>query len=135
MPLVLTQNEESESGHEYDDVLGVCYEYPKRYQRLIRPGERFVYYRGRRKRGGGTQLQVYLGVGTIGAVAKSRRDRLKCSIEDFEEFKSPVPFKIDGRYLEAGAQAYGRRAGLHYRQGVRQIDQATWDHIRALGTR
>ena len=43
MPLVLTQNEATESGHAYADVLGESYEYPTRYRNRIREGERFVY--------------------------------------------------------------------------------------------
>ena len=54
MPLVLTQNELTESGHDYADRLGVEYEYPTRYRNLVRTGERFVYYRGRKRAAGGT---------------------------------------------------------------------------------
>jgi hypothetical protein len=44
LPLVLTQNEATESGHQYADELGVAYEYPTRYRNAIRTGEPFVYY-------------------------------------------------------------------------------------------
>ena len=71
MPLVLTQNEATESGHTYADVLGIVYEYPRRYASLVQTGEQFVYYRGRRRATGGTQPQVYLGTGVVGTIARS----------------------------------------------------------------
>ena len=36
MPVVLTQNEATVEGHSYNDVFGVLYEYPTRYQDLVR---------------------------------------------------------------------------------------------------
>lgn len=53
MPLVLAENERSESGIRYADRTGVSYQFPRIYRGLLRPGERFVYYRGRGKIGGG----------------------------------------------------------------------------------
>ena len=38
MPLVLAQNESTESGHRYADELGVAYEYPTMYRKTIRSG-------------------------------------------------------------------------------------------------
>ena len=52
MPLILTSNEVI-AGDDYDweDVTGVQYHYPNGYRNLIRPGERFIYYRGVRRAG------------------------------------------------------------------------------------
>ena len=136
MPLVLTQNEATEWGHDYADVLGVLYEYPLDYHPLIRPGSEFVCYRGRRRQGGGTQPQVYLGVGKVGSIHPSPREgRLMCLIEEYEAFGEPVPFKIDGRYLEPGAIPLGERAGLYYRRGVRKIEPRVFQRICELGGR
>lgn len=124
MPLVLAQNEVTESGHDYGDVLGISYEYPQRYRNLIRTGERFVYYRGRRTRTGPTQPQVYLGTGIIGPISPSRvGGLLTCLIEEYRPFPQPVPFKLGDSYLEAGASTFGRRAGLYFRSGVRWISE------------
>lgn len=68
MPLVFASNEETESGLSYDDRAGVSYEFPRMYRRLVVPGTRFLYYRGRRKVGGGRQPQVYFGSGLVGAI-------------------------------------------------------------------
>src|SRR5262249_2606312 len=106
---------------------------PTRYHRLVEPGTRFVYYRGRRRRGGGVRPQVYLGTGLVGAISpSSTAGRLVCQIDDFERFEPLVPFKVDGRYLERDAQPMGARAGLYFRQGVRRIDAATFRRICSL---
>ena len=42
------------------------------YRRLVLEGEPFVYYRGRKKKGGGGQLQVYFGTGVIGAIGRTQ---------------------------------------------------------------
>lgn len=134
MPLALTQNEETESGHDYNDVLGVRYEYPTMYRHLVEPGVEFVYYRGRKKKGGGTQPQVYLGAGKVGVVQpSSHTGRLVCLVEDYQPFQAPVPFKIDGKYLEAAAQPLGPRAGLYFRRGVRSIEGDIYRRICSLG--
>ncbi len=82
MPLVFAENEETESGITYQDRTGVSYQYPRAYRRIIRSGERFVYYKGRRKRGGGRAPQVYFGVGLVGPTAPdpSRQDHFVCEI-------------------------------------------------------
>jgi hypothetical protein len=130
MPLVLTQNEATESGHEYADVLGIAYEYPTRYRRLIRSGERFVYYRGRRTATGFVRPQVYLGRGVIGRIRDSSTPgRLVCSIEDYEPFTDPLPFKAGALYLESGARRLGSRAGLYFRQGVREVSDSDFRAI------
>jgi hypothetical protein len=132
--LVLSQNEATESGHEYADVLGVCYEYPRRFRNIIRSGEPFVYYRGRRRASGGHQPQTYLGVGIVGQIAiGSPEALLTCRIEDYRPFPEPLPFKEGAAYLEPSAARYGSRAGLYFRQGVRTIDDETFAHIVDLG--
>ena len=127
MPLVFAESEATAAGIMYDDRTGVSYQYPKRYRRIIQPGERFVYYRGRRKRGGGSGLQVYFGTGVVGAAAPdpSQRDRYTCEILDYYAFTTPVPFKDAGSdYLEAGA---GRRG--YFQPGVRVISDENFTRI------
>jgi Domain of unknown function (DUF3883) len=132
MPLVLTQNEATASGHDYADELGVAYEYPTRYRGWVQPGERFAYYRGRRRPTGSLEPQVYLGVGVVGQIRPSPvMGRLLCAVEDFEEFSPPVPFKIDGAYLEPLGNVPPERAGLYFRPGVRRINEGTYARILA----
>jgi hypothetical protein len=135
MPLVLTQNEATESGHEYADVLGVKYEFPVTYRNLVVEGEQFVYYRGKRKAKGGLRTPSYLGTGVVGKVRKTADGRrLECSVTSFKPFDHPVPFKDGDRYLEKGASTL-KSPGLHFRRGVRKISKPEMKAIiRAAGS-
>lgn len=131
MPLVFTQNEVSVAEIDYADVMGTVYEYPSRYRTLIRPGERFVYYRGRRRADGSSQTPSYLGCGTVGEITKIG-DRFRCAVKDYEEFKRPVLFKDGDRYREP--EANQRKAiGFYFQVGVRPIDQRAFDEILEAG--
>ena len=129
MPLVFAENEETESGITYQDRTGVSYQYPRAYRRIIRSGERFVYYKGRRKRGGGRAPQVYFGVGLVGPTAPdpSRQDHFVCEILDYRAFLVAVPFRDPaGAYLESG----GARRG-YFQRGVRSISEQDFARILA----
>lgn len=135
MPLILTQNERSESPVVYDDHLGISYEYPPRYQSLIDEGERFIYYRGKLRADGTRQTPHYFGTGVIGQIKKNG-ELYSCEVLSYQPFNPVVPFKIAGRYLEPGANTRPpRQVGLHYRPGVRWIDQGSFDAICRNGTR
>lgn len=131
MPLVFAESEETESGIKYADKTGIAYEFPRVYRRLIRPGELFVYYRGRKRSVGGRQPQVYFGTGMVGEVgpAADETARLVCGIVNYRSFPTPVPFKTstDG-YLEFG----GTRKG-YFQQGVRTISAEEFENILAIG--
>jgi hypothetical protein len=131
----LTQNEATESGHQYADVLGQSYEYPRRYRNQIRTGEQLVYYRGRRTTAGGMQPQVYLGTGVIGEISQEGAEGLlTCKIEDYRPFPAPLSFKDGDEYREVGARAYDQgQAGLYFRTGVRVIDQNNFEAIVEAG--
>ena len=92
MALVLTQNEKSAADVVYADQLGVSYEYPARYRSLIQPGEHFVYYRGKRRADGATQVPHYFGTGVIGEVT-GEDGMYRCAIGDYQPFENVVPFK------------------------------------------
>lgn len=131
MPLVFTQNEVSVAEIDYADVLGKVYEYPSRYRTLIQPGERFVYYRGRRRADGSSQTPSYLGCGTVGKVTEIG-ERFRCTVEDYQEFKHPVLFKVGDIYREP--EANQRKAiGFYFQVGVRPIEQPAFDEILEAG--
>jgi hypothetical protein len=131
MPLILTQNEVTvQPGHDYADRTGVSYEYPQRYRKIIQPGERFIYYMGRRRRTGGNAPQVYFGSGVIGQVQPSPVDgeRLVCAILDYAPFAEHLFFKdAAGAYRETGAATHRG----YFRNGVRVIDETVFDSILA----
>lgn len=132
MPLVLTQNEKSAAAISYDDRLGTSYEFPTRYKKLVIPGQTFVYYRGKRSASGAVQIPHYFGTGTVGAVAPTDDGRLRCEILGYQAFPLNVPLKREGRYFEPGANGRSpKEVGLHFRTGVRTIDQAAFDEILA----
>lgn len=131
MPLVFTQNEISVAEIDYADVLGEIYEYPARYRTLIQPGEAFVYYRGRRRSDGSSQTPSYLGCGIVGSITEFG-DRFRCTIDNYQPFKRPVPFKSGDFYREP--EANNRTAvGFYYQVGVRPIDQRSFEEICEVG--
>ncbi|WP_285599627.1 DUF3883 domain-containing protein [Kineosporia sp. NBRC 101731] len=128
MPLILAQNEVSLSGHAYGDRTGISYEYPPRYRSVIQPGERFIYYMGRRRLTGSNAPQAYFGSGLIGRVQTSSSDPqlLECEILDYRPFAEHLYFKkTDGSYRESRAAEQGG----YFRNGVRIVSEATFDEI------
>ena len=129
MPLVLAENEATESGIRYQDRTGVSYQFPKMYLRLMQPGERFVYYRGRKRQTGGRAPQVYFGTGIVGTVRPdpTHTGRFLCDVLDYIAFGSPVFFRRGpSDYLESG----GERRG-YFQQGVRTISEYDFAAIMA----
>jgi putative restriction endonuclease len=67
MRLVLVENDVS----AWQDETGVKYHFPKKYARLIQPGTKFVYYKGRLKDKSFSKERLsddphYFGSGVIG---------------------------------------------------------------------
>lgn len=127
MPLILAENEATESGIEYADKTGIQYQYPKQYKNKIQPGERFIYYRGRKTNGKSRAPQIYFGSGIIGDISEDpeEKGRLICTILDYCPFDPPIPFRIGkDDYLESG----GSRRG-YYQQGVRKVSEEDFQRI------
>lgn len=131
MPLIFAQNELNASGINYADVTGVRYQYPKRmYKNVIKTGERFIYYRGRKTAASNREPQVYFGTGIVGDIYEDVTDdtRLVCDVLDYRSFESPVPFKLGkDDYLEEG----GIRRG-YFQAGVRRITEREFQRILSL---
>ena len=131
MPLVFTQNEVNLNDLEYADVLGETYEFPAKYRNLVSPGEQFVYYRGRRRADGASRTPEYFGTGMVGSVF-TVGDRFQCSVTDYEPFDSIVPFKAGDQYREPRANTH-KSVGFFFQEGVRRIDQLSFDSICESG--
>mgnify|MGYP000849576556 CR=1 FL=1 len=131
MPLIFAQNELNASGINYADVTGVRYQYPKRmYKNVIKTGERFIYYRGRKTAESNRAPQVYFGTGIVGDIYEDETNetRLICDVLDYKSFETPVPFKLGNNdYLEEG----GRRKG-YFQAGVRRITEREFQRILSL---
>jgi hypothetical protein len=125
--LVFASNPTTSSGHQYADIVGVQYEYPRTYRNQIQPGRRFAYYRSRE----GAVQPYYWGTGIVGDVRPSEHpDRLICAVLDYQEFEQPVPFRDpSGDYLEPGGAVRG-----YYQRGVRTIPDAVFDRIVEFGS-
>lgn len=133
MPVVLTYNSVTESGHTYDDKLGEYYSYPSRYERLIQPGVRALFYSGRRT-SHEFPFARYVGGGVIGEVKdtgekKGKSRILKCETLRVVTFPRPVPVKGgEGDYFESRANK-AEYVGLFFQAGVREISVEDYKRI------
>lgn len=136
MPLVLVHNERT-AGGDYDyweDIEGELYHFPHQYKNRILEADRFVYYRGSRAADGSIRAPCYFGVGRVGEVWRDNRIpesehkqrwRWFCRIEDYRPFPEPVPFKVNGEYIEDIPQN-------HWGVGVRELSEAKFNRILSL---
>ena len=130
MPLVLAASAPTASGHAYNDILGVQYEYPAAYLNRMVPGTAFVHYRGSRARNQGVSGNAYFGAGVLGHSVRASEGRYVATVLDYVSFDEPVPFKDgSGSYLEPGANTNVN----HFIRGVRWIDYDPFVTIVAQG--
>jgi hypothetical protein len=132
LPLVLTSNDANATDrYAWSDITGVQYHYPNSYRNMIRPGERFVYYRGIRRAGGGRGAAEYFGQGVIGEIwrdsavepnAPKRKWAWYCRVEDYVPFLVSVPAKIDGIFFET-------INSNNWRNGVRALSEDVFERI------
>lgn len=127
---IIVENDES----QWDDTLGEKYHYPNRYQKYLEYGTRVIYYKGKltNPRFELTRLSPdphYLGSAIIGTSFEdpnsNKADRY-CYILQFEAFTKAVSFKLNGEYLERIPDS---RRSNYWRDGVRNIDEATYNRI------
>lgn len=123
MPIALTVSGYTESGHEYDDLLGVYYSFPASYRNLIVPGETAVFYTGSRSYPDKAPLS-YLGLAVVGDIveipSEGTRLQMRCSFHLYKEFEQEVPFKTEDQYLESAANQH-KKPSLYFSNGVRRI--------------
>src|SRR5574341_88625 len=133
-PIVLVQNEVTYAGrYDYwEDETGVRYHFPNHYRTKIRPGRRFVYYRGVRRADGSRGIAEYFGNGVIGGVwrdtAVPEKEpkahwRWYCTSEEYVEFPERVPARIGGVSFEPITTTLG------WRTGVRDLTEDAYHQI------
>lgn len=129
MPLIFATGAPTASGHAYEDIYGVQYEFPDRYKGLVVEGERFLYYRGKRGAPTGTG-PVYLGDGIVGKVRESTNPGLwVAQVRDVTTFAKPLPFTDpNGNYLETGSTTPS-----NWTSGVRRTSDEVFSHIVQVG--
>jgi len=132
VPLVLATGAPTASGHSYADEPGVRHVYPQVYRRLMQPGARFVYYRGRRATALGVPGPGYFGCGVLGSSHDAPDGQLVSEILDCVEFTALVGVRnSDGRYFEEAAD----RNPNYWRRGVRHVEEHVFDEILSAADR
>jgi 5-methylcytosine-specific restriction enzyme A len=133
MYAIITENDVS----KWDDRMGFSYHFPSRYLKFLQTGTKIIYYKGRMinkeyafKRL--SPLPHYFGIGTIGKIIPEKNStNFYAEINDYARFTKAVPFKIDKNTLE---EIPPRRIKNYYRDGVRIIDQNTYNRILNLAS-
>ncbi|MBD2128267.1 DUF3883 domain-containing protein [Microcoleus sp. ZQ-A2] len=130
MPLIFVSSKSTKRGQVYDDRTGSSYQFPKQYRKLVKPGERFVYYRGSEYRNlrkvDLDRQPIYFGAGLVGVVKEdnSEKGKLICEIIEYKSFPKTVPFKDErGHYLEPVHNP------VYWRNGVRWIPDCVFELI------
>jgi 5-methylcytosine-specific restriction protein A len=130
---VITENDES----QWDDRTGVVYHFPARYAQHLAPGTQVVYYKGRQRSRefDGKRLTDgphYFGVAEMGRHwpdPASGRGNLFADVHNFRPFVVAVMATQASGYLEVIPPS---RVTNYWRDGVRRIDQATYNRIVSL---
>lgn len=111
MPLILSYNEHTESGHDYQDKVDTGYHFPSRYNKLVTPGEVALLYAGRRsarldgKPGyfGLTHILEVFDTGERSGIYKM----MDCTTGFTTLFETPVNIKThNGSYYEQKANSH-----------------------------
>jgi hypothetical protein len=137
--LVLAENEANAGNFAWQDVTGERYHFPNKYRNKIRPGVRFVYYRGTRSALGERVAAAYFGKGVIGdvyldpatSILPKRNQKWLADIVEYLPFEVQVPLKTpQGTYIETGTSEV---ASNFWADGVRVIGSEELQLIEAAG--
>ena len=133
--VIITENDES----QWDDKTGVSYNYPSKYNRILAPGTKVIYYKGKLKDKKFEDVRLsndphYFGVALIGdnyLDKNSSKKEYYCDILTYQPFDKSVPFKINGDYLEPIPES---KKSNYWRDGVREVTKETFDKILELAS-
>jgi putative restriction endonuclease len=121
---VFTYSEDS----KYDDLPEERYHFPKQYLKavLAAEGDWIVYYRPGRD--GGRDVRRYFAIARVTSVIpdQSTPNHYYAYLRDYLELASPVPFKVQDRYIGVGAPN-------QFQSAVRSIDDTEFEFILRLG--
>ncbi|MFL5754107.1 MAG: HNH endonuclease [Bacteroidia bacterium] len=130
---IITENDTS----QWNDETGAIYHYPSRYQKILQPGTKVIYYKGRMRNKIFIKKRMttdahYFGTAVVGKFYKdsySSKDDFYCQIENFIPFSKSVPIKVLNQYIEHIPE---NRKTNYFRDGVRSINKETFDKIISL---
>lgn len=122
---------------QWKDQTGESYHFPKRYLKILTPGCKVIYYKGKLKDKSFSASRLsdqphYFGIASIGQSVKdpsSSKNDYFCEVLDFQKFSDPVLAKINNEYLETIPESKKRN---YWRDGARKIDHATYEKITSL---
>lgn len=126
---IITENDIS----QWDDQTGLIYHFPHRYLKILKPGTKVIYYKGRMtdKKFAGLRLSKnphYFGIAEIGnnISDEAKTTNYFAQIRNFKMFDKAVDFKFKFAPLEEIPQ---NKANNYWRDGVRKISQETYNKI------
>ena len=126
MPLVLVHNDVvANPAHAWNDVEGVHYHYPSKYQGKIKTGEPFVYYRGVHRTEGKRGAAEYVGTGrNRGHMGRPRAEQRRAKGVVLRHRRLSIGFRGAGPCEDPRGVTFGSRipAANLWRDGVRTID-------------
>lgn len=122
------------AGSRYDDLPEWRYHFPRTYLRQVERslGDLIVYYEPRRDRG----RQVYFANARVDAIESdvSRPDHFYARMSDYQEFPSPVPFRINNLSFERALQYEDGATNLGaFQRSVRGISEEEFAAVAAFG--
>lgn len=127
--VIITENDES----DWDDLTGIQYHFPAKYKNLLLEGSKVLYYKGTLKNKAFKSFRLsdephYFGIGVIETISKEDgKNNYFAKISNYKAFEFPVPFKINGDYLE-----YITNPKNHWRDAVRKLDEETFNKVIEL---
>ena len=133
--VIITENDES----QWDDKTGISYNYPSKYSRILSPGTKVIYYKGKLKDKRFEDVRLskdphYFGVAIIGdnyLDKSASKKEFYCDILTYQPFDKTVSFKMNGDYLEPIPES---KKTNYWRDGVREVTKNTFDKILELAS-
>ena len=133
--VIITENDES----QWDDKTGISYNYPSKYSRILSPGTKVIYYKGKLKDKRFEDVRLskdphYFGVAIIGdnyLDKSASKKEFYCDILTYQPFDKAVSFKMNGDYLEPIPES---KKNNYWRDGVREVTKNTFDKILELAS-
>ncbi|MBI9055477.1 MAG: DUF3883 domain-containing protein [Bacteroidales bacterium] len=127
MYTIITENDIS----NWKDETGARYHFPNKYLKILKPGTKVIYYKGRLtdnsfKKDRKLNTPHYFGTAIIGEIYSDTNNKRNyfAEIENYKEFDKGINFKnSQGDYLEPVQ-------GVNYwRNGVRKINKEIYESI------
>lgn len=133
--VIITENDES----QWDDKTGISYNYPSKYSRILSPGTKVIYYKGKLKDKRFEDVRLsknphYFGAAIIGdnyLDKSASKKEYYCDILTYQPFDEAVPFKINGDYIESIPES---KKSNYWRDGVREVTKETFNKILELAS-